>query len=276
MGSNPTPGTLSSWHFDVSARAHSFKASQPIRAQIVHRSSTILSMARGSVRRKDNGWSYRVDLGPDPATGKRRQLAKQGFRTRKEAETALGALLTSISTWLGRRPVDDDHGGVLARLARQPAAPAAGDDPVQLREGDRPRSLAGSARLPLQALTPLQIEKFYAELLAQRSTPRQAAVGEDGAQQPRRAAQGARRRRAARPRVPQRSGVGPAADGSSQGVRHVVVGRPARLLRRHPRSRASSRRCSCSPRPACGAARCSGCAGPTSTSTPGSWRSCRR
>ena len=54
-------------------------------------------MARGSVRRKDNAWSYRVDLGPDPATGKRRQLAKQGFRTRKEAEAALGAVLTSIS-----------------------------------------------------------------------------------------------------------------------------------------------------------------------------------
>jgi hypothetical protein len=49
------------------------------------------------VRRKDNGWSYRVDLGPDPATGKRRQLAKQGFRTRKEAEAALGAVLTSIA-----------------------------------------------------------------------------------------------------------------------------------------------------------------------------------
>jgi hypothetical protein len=55
------------------------------------------AVARGSVRRKDNGWSYRVDLGPDPATGKRRQLAKQGFRTRKEAEAALGAVLTSIA-----------------------------------------------------------------------------------------------------------------------------------------------------------------------------------
>ncbi len=54
-------------------------------------------MARGSVRRKDNAWSYRVDLGPDPFTGKRCQLAKQGFRTRKAAEAALGALLTSIS-----------------------------------------------------------------------------------------------------------------------------------------------------------------------------------
>ena len=38
----------------------------------------------------------------------------------------------------------------------------------------------------------------------------------------------------------------------------------------------SSQHWSCSLRPACGAARSWGCAGPTSTSTPGNWRSCRR
>ena len=40
------------------------------------------------MRRHDNGWGYRVDLGPDPATGKRRQVSKQGFRTKREAEQA--------------------------------------------------------------------------------------------------------------------------------------------------------------------------------------------
>ncbi|MDQ3310959.1 MAG: Arm DNA-binding domain-containing protein [Actinomycetota bacterium] len=53
-------------------------------------------MARGSIRRKDNGWSYRVDLGPDPATGRRRQVAKQGFRTRKAAEASLKDVLNGI------------------------------------------------------------------------------------------------------------------------------------------------------------------------------------
>ena len=39
-------------------------------------------MARGSVRKHDCGWGYRIDLGPDPATGKRRQASRQGLRRR--------------------------------------------------------------------------------------------------------------------------------------------------------------------------------------------------
>jgi hypothetical protein len=54
-------------------------------------------MARGSIRRKDGAWSYRVDLGYDPATGSRRQVAKQGFRTRKAAEAALGEVLSVVA-----------------------------------------------------------------------------------------------------------------------------------------------------------------------------------
>ena len=51
-------------------------------------------MAHGSIRRLDGGWGYRVDLGNDPATGKRRQASKQGFRTRKEAELSMQELLS--------------------------------------------------------------------------------------------------------------------------------------------------------------------------------------
>jgi hypothetical protein len=47
-------------------------------------------MARGSVARPGPTWRYVVDLGPDPAAGKRRQAWKGGFPTRQEAETATG------------------------------------------------------------------------------------------------------------------------------------------------------------------------------------------
>ncbi len=39
--------------------------------------------------KRHGGYGFRADLGPDPATGKRRQLNRQGFRTRREAEAAL-------------------------------------------------------------------------------------------------------------------------------------------------------------------------------------------
>ena len=50
-------------------------------------------MARGSVRRHDGGWGYRIHLGADPSTGRRRQASKQGFRTKREAELAMQAVV---------------------------------------------------------------------------------------------------------------------------------------------------------------------------------------
>src|SRR5262245_7742613 len=45
---------------------------------------------RGSVRKSGASWSVRIDIGVDPATGKRRQQQKRGFATRKDAEAWLG------------------------------------------------------------------------------------------------------------------------------------------------------------------------------------------
>lgn len=42
-------------------------------------------------------WSYRLDLGPDPKTGKRRQTEKGGFRTKPEAEAAWAKAFTEVS-----------------------------------------------------------------------------------------------------------------------------------------------------------------------------------
>jgi hypothetical protein len=37
-------------------------------------------MARARVFKRQGGYAFRVDLGPDPATGARRQAQGQGFR----------------------------------------------------------------------------------------------------------------------------------------------------------------------------------------------------
>lgn len=51
---------------------------------------------RGSVRKHGSGWQIRVDIEPDPLTGKRRQKAIGGFKTKKEAEKALAELISKI------------------------------------------------------------------------------------------------------------------------------------------------------------------------------------
>ncbi|HEY7626863.1 MAG TPA: Arm DNA-binding domain-containing protein, partial [Ilumatobacteraceae bacterium] len=62
----------------------------------------------GSVKRRSGGWAFRVDVGADPATGRRRQVSKHGFATKRAAEQAMAevvrvrrppALRTAPSTW---------------------------------------------------------------------------------------------------------------------------------------------------------------------------------
>ena len=47
--------------------------------------------------RRSGGWGYRVDAGFQPDTGKRRQMLKQGFATKKEAEVALAGAVRDAS-----------------------------------------------------------------------------------------------------------------------------------------------------------------------------------
>lgn len=43
-------------------------------------------------------WFYRTDIGRDPLTGKRREQRKGGFRTAKEAQSALAQVIAAVST----------------------------------------------------------------------------------------------------------------------------------------------------------------------------------
>lgn len=118
-------------------------------------------MARtGTVARYDSGWGYRVELPRDPATGKRRQRWKQGYRTKREAEEALKACIAE--TQLG--PIVDRSKATLGEYL---------DEWIELQTDRlRPSTLhsyrivvarlkAHAGRVKLQALTPMEIEKLY-------------------------------------------------------------------------------------------------------------------
>ena len=120
-------------------------------------------MARGSIFRRHGGYAIRVDLGPDPATGKRRQHYKQGFRTKREAEAALDELLSGVrsgdvvsqtSTTLGQF-LDDWLASQNQRLKETTWN-------SYLVAVERIRN--GLGKRKLQALTPLEIERFYLHL----------------------------------------------------------------------------------------------------------------
>lgn len=47
----------------------------------------------GSVKRRSGGWAFRIDVGTDPATGRRCQVSKQGFATKRAAEQAMAEVV---------------------------------------------------------------------------------------------------------------------------------------------------------------------------------------
>lgn len=121
---------------------------------------------RGSVVKRGTKWAVVVDLGTDPATGKRRQKWHSGFRTRKEAERARTEILSRL-----------DHGTYV-----EPSPLTVKEFVTQWLESSRPRIrpttwasyeralrchiLPDLGELPLQRLTPATLNTLYAKLLA--------------------------------------------------------------------------------------------------------------
>ncbi|MGE6609344.1 tyrosine-type recombinase/integrase [Peribacillus sp. NPDC076916] len=51
---------------------------------------------KGTVKQRGNTWTYIMDIGRDPITGKRRQKTKGGFSRKKDAQAALRKIQTEL------------------------------------------------------------------------------------------------------------------------------------------------------------------------------------
>jgi len=128
------------------------------------RSGYDLRMARGSVFRKGGGWGFRVDAGFHADSGKRRQVLRQGFATKRAAEAALAEMVgdatrgTAVSTSTLKLGVYLDEWFATAKQSlRATTAHGYQQSIVRLQ-----RQL-GPYRM--QALTPMQVQRCYTELL---------------------------------------------------------------------------------------------------------------
>lgn len=122
-------------------------------------------MRTGSVKRTGSTWGYVVDIGR--VDGRRRQVRKRGFRTRKDAQHALNDALVELQRGAFVRP-------------RKLTLAAYLDDWLQLlaTSGRRPTTIAGYSKLirihvapalgdvQLQDLTALDLDRLYARLSA--------------------------------------------------------------------------------------------------------------
>lgn len=53
-------------------------------------------MVKGYIRKRGKVYSFTVDIGKDPITGKRKQKTRSGFKTKKEAQAALAELVNKV------------------------------------------------------------------------------------------------------------------------------------------------------------------------------------
>ncbi|MDH3683799.1 MAG: site-specific integrase, partial [Acidimicrobiia bacterium] len=121
-------------------------------------------MARGSVFKKPSGtYAFRADIGADPAIGKRRQLQRSGFRNKREAEAALHQVMQAVRSGTGVSSGSTTVEPVPRRLATGPRHRLK-DTTWSSYAVAVDRIKHGLGRRKLQALTPLEIERFYAAL----------------------------------------------------------------------------------------------------------------
>jgi hypothetical protein len=122
-------------------------------------------MANGSVRRNGKGWSFVVDLPPDPATGRRRQARRSGFATKKGAAIALRELATSADAGTA---VSRNRVTVSSFLTQwlDTMRPRIRETTWVSYEMAVQRITRQIGAVSLQALSPIQVEALYASLLA--------------------------------------------------------------------------------------------------------------
>ncbi len=119
---------------------------------------------RGHVHRRGKAWAYVVDVGRDPATGRRRQQTKGGFRTKRAAEDALSELIGSVADGSYVAPDPQTLGEWIERWLVTIAPKVRSSTLRDYRTGlGRVSDRLGHVRL--QALRPLDIEELYASLL---------------------------------------------------------------------------------------------------------------
>ena len=119
----------------------------------------------GSIKRSGSTWGFVLDIGR--SNGRRQQVRKRGFRTRKDAQTALNEALAELQhgTYVRPRRITlesylDDWLASLAIAGRRPTTIAG------YRRLIRVHVNPALGHLELQQITAVDVDRFYAQLAA--------------------------------------------------------------------------------------------------------------
>jgi integrase len=121
---------------------------------------------RGSVYKRGSTWTWHVDVGVDPVTGKRRQQTKGGFKTKRECQAALNDALAAL------------RAGTFVEPSKRTLESFLVDEWLPALRHLRPSTLSNYRThirtcvlptlgpIPLQQLSPAHLNAFYQALLS--------------------------------------------------------------------------------------------------------------
>jgi integrase len=120
---------------------------------------------RGSVYKRGSTWTWHVDVGVDPITGRRRQQTKGGFKTKRECQAALNEALAALraGTFVepSKRTLDSFLVGEWLPAVRNLRPSTLSNYRTHIRTWVLP----ALGPIPLQQLAPAQLNAFYQALL---------------------------------------------------------------------------------------------------------------
>jgi integrase len=122
---------------------------------------------RGSVYKRGSTWTWHVDVGVDPVTGKRKQQTKGGFKTRRECQAALNEALTALRTGAFVEPSKRTLGGFLVDEWLPAVRNVRPSTLSNYRTHIRTYVVPALGATPLQRLSPAQLNAFYQALLTE-------------------------------------------------------------------------------------------------------------
>jgi integrase len=123
----------------------------------------------GSFRKRGDKWSFTVDLGPDPATGKRRQKEKGGFKTKKEAQTACAELIVQVENSDFKKPIKQPLEKYLRDWMESKRISIKKNTFASYQHQIENHIIPSLGKVELTKLSPAEIGNLYATLLVEKN-----------------------------------------------------------------------------------------------------------
>jgi integrase len=122
---------------------------------------------KGYFRKRGDKWSFTVDIGRDPATGKRKQKSRTGFKTKKEAQNACAELITKLSTGAYADPGKKTVEGLMNEWLANRKVKVKDTTFKNYRRAAESRVIPVLGRLPMKELTHAVGQGFVNDLIEQ-------------------------------------------------------------------------------------------------------------